>query len=293
MKKTCAFAALMAASILIANSAAPADGKNRKVTLFNNSSDTIKELYASPITAKTWEENLLANRTLEAGQSISANIDNGTAECHYDLKIVLASGRSIDHHDVDICAVTKWAVTDSGDSFEDASSASAKPSAPAPNHPAPIPAAARTAPAASHAALARLKMVRAQDPQSLVADLQANGYAAELGVDKVGDPMITSSVAGTKFQIFFYNCTNHAQCATVTFHSGYDMPDNSTPLDLMNDWNRSKRFGRAYLDKETDPILEMDVDLDDGGEAPLLFIDNIEFWAGILSDFEKRIGYRK
>jgi hypothetical protein len=61
----------------------------------------------------------------------------------------------------------------------------------------------------------------------------------------------------------------------------------------MNEWNRGERFGRGYLDKENDPIIEMDLDLDDGGVAPLLFIDNIEFWASILSKFEKHIGYRK
>ena len=142
------------------------------------------------------------------------------------------------------------------------------------------------------AAPAGAQMVHAQDPQSVVSALQNGGYAAKLGVDKVGDPMITSGVSGTTFQIFFYNCTNHLNCATVTFHSGYDLAQ-GPPLELINEWNRGQRFGRAYLDKENDPILEMDVDLDDGGVAPLLFIDNIEFWASVVQKFEKQIGYRK
>ena len=135
-------------------------------------------------------------------------------------------------------------------------------------------------------------LVRAQDPQSLVRALQNGGYQAKLGVDRVGDPMITSGFSGTSFQIFFYNCTNHTQCATVQFHSGYDF-DHPLPLETINEWNRSERFGRAYLDKESDPILEMDVDLDDGGLSPALFIDNIEFWTSVLGKFEKHIGYRK
>ncbi|MFL6845857.1 MAG: YbjN domain-containing protein [Allosphingosinicella sp.] len=139
---------------------------------------------------------------------------------------------------------------------------------------------------------AQAEMVRGQDPQSLVNALQGAGYAAKLGTDKVGDPMITSGASGTSFQIFFYNCTDHKQCATVTFHSGYDLTE-SPGLERMNEWNRGNRFGRAYLDKENDPILEMDVDLDDGGLAPLLFIDNVEFWTSVLADFEKHIGYRK
>jgi hypothetical protein len=139
---------------------------------------------------------------------------------------------------------------------------------------------------------AQAQMVRGQDPGSVVEALRGGGYAATLGTDKVGDPMVTSGVGGTTFQVFFYNCTDHRECATVTFHSGYDL-NNTVSLEQINAWNRGKRFGRAYLDAENDPILEMDVDLDDGGVSPLLFIDNIEFWASVLGDFERHIGYRQ
>ena len=134
--------------------------------------------------------------------------------------------------------------------------------------------------------------MRGQDPSSVARALTATGRTAKLGTDGVGDPMITSALNGTNYQLFFYNCTNHRDCATVQFHSGYHL---TTPVSLqtINEWNRSQRFGRAYLDKESDPILEMDVDLDDGGVIPLLFIDNVEFWESILPKFENHIGYRK
>lgn len=139
---------------------------------------------------------------------------------------------------------------------------------------------------------AAAQMVRAQDPQSVVTALQNAGYTAKLGTDKVGDPMITSAVGGTTFQIYFYNCTANRNCATVQFHSGYDLRT-VTSLETINQWNRTQRFGRAYLDGENDPILEMDVDLDDGGVSAALFIDNIEFWTSVLSGFERHIGYRR
>jgi hypothetical protein len=141
------------------------------------------------------------------------------------------------------------------------------------------------------AAPAGAQMVKAQDPQSLVRALQGGGYSAKLGTDKVGDPMITSGSSGTTFQVFFYNCTAHKACATVQFHAGYDF-DKPLPLDKINEWNSSERFGRAYLDKESDPILEMDLDLDDGGLSTALFIDNVQFWTSVLTAFEKHIGYR-
>ena len=139
---------------------------------------------------------------------------------------------------------------------------------------------------------AQAQMVNAQEPNSVVSALLDAGYSAKLGTDAVGDPMITSSVGGTSFQIFFYNCVQHKACATVQFHSGYDL-ESPVGLELINNWNRTQRFARAFLDKENDPVLEMDVDLDDGGMSRLLFIDNIEFWDTILVEFEKRIGYRK
>jgi len=152
--------------------------------------------------------------------------------------------------------------------------------------------AAATLAVTALAAPAQAQLVKAQDPQSLMRALQNAGYAAQLGVDGVGDPKITSASGGTTFQIFFYNCTDHKECATIQFHSGYDL-DKAPSFELINEWSRGQRFARAYLDKENDPILEMDVDLDDGGLSPALFIDNMEFWTASLAKFEKHIGFRK
>ena len=143
---------------------------------------------------------------------------------------------------------------------------------------------------ASAAPAADPQMVRAQDPQSLVRAMQARGYLAELTADQTGDPMIRSAASGTNFQVLFYNCTNHRECATIQFHVGYDLKT-APALESINEWNRSQRFGSAHLDKENDPILEMDVDLDDGGLSPLLFIDNLEFWTSAMGRFEKHIGF--
>src|SRR4051812_41940222 len=112
-----AAAAALARSLARPAGAAP-DGKNRKVTVVNVSTQTVRELYASPITATTWEEDLLGQRTLTAGQSISANIDNGTTECYYDLKAVMANGKAWEHREVNVCAASKWVIGDSGESLQ-------------------------------------------------------------------------------------------------------------------------------------------------------------------------------
>jgi hypothetical protein len=103
--------------VATASGASSTDGKNRKILVQNISSQTIRELYASPITAKTWEEDLLGSRTLGPNESISANIDNGTNQCEYDLKAVRANGSAAIERDVNVCARSKWAIGDTGDSL--------------------------------------------------------------------------------------------------------------------------------------------------------------------------------
>ena len=119
MRKAFALVAAIAAAASFAPVAAAApDGKNRKVTVENISSQTLRELYASPVTSKTWEEDLLGQRTLAAGSNISANIDNGTTQCYYDLKAVMANGREHIQRNINVCAVSKWVVGDTGTSVQ-------------------------------------------------------------------------------------------------------------------------------------------------------------------------------
>jgi hypothetical protein len=127
------------------------------------------------------------------------------------------------------------------------------------------------------------------DPQKLAAVLQAAGYQAELGKDNTGDPMITSAAAGSKFVVLFYNCTDHAGCTTIQFQTAWAMKVKPT-LSAVNEWNHGNRFGRAYIDKEGDPGIMMDVNLDKGGMPPGLFRDNLEVWVAVMGNFKKAIG---
>jgi hypothetical protein len=126
------------------------------------------------------------------------------------------------------------------------------------------------------------------DPQQLVATIQGAGYQAELGTDNVGDPMITSAAVGSKFVVLFYNCTNHAACSTIQFQTAWAMKNKPT-LDAINDWNHGNRFARAYIDKEGDPGIMMDVNLDKGGMSPSLFRDNLEVWVAVIGKFAKQL----
>ncbi len=119
MRSFVMLAAAVAASILAAPAAAAPDGKNRKVLVQNNSAESIFYLHASPITSTTWEEDLLGSgRVVLAGANVNANIDNGTAECRYDLKATMASGREHVRRDVNVCATSRWIIGPAGDVIE-------------------------------------------------------------------------------------------------------------------------------------------------------------------------------
>jgi len=44
------------------------------------------------------------------------------------------------------------------------------------------------------------------------------------------------------------------------------------------------------LDKDGDPMIKQDLDVDDGGVSRLLFEDNLEYWVLVLSEFAEYIG---
>lgn len=118
MKRLVSIAAFVAFALAAASPASASDdGKDRKVTVENLSSQSINYLYASPVTSTTWEEDLLGQTVIVSAASKVANLDNGTNECNYDLKIVMANGKEYIHRGVNICVVAWWAVGDAADTL--------------------------------------------------------------------------------------------------------------------------------------------------------------------------------
>ena len=112
------FAAVAVASSIPGAAWAASDGKNRNVTVENVASQSIYYLYASPATSTTWEEDLLGSGTIPSGESKVANIDNGSNECIYDLKVVMADGKEHIKRRVNVCAVSRWVIGESGNSIQ-------------------------------------------------------------------------------------------------------------------------------------------------------------------------------
>jgi hypothetical protein len=60
----------------------------------------------------------------------------------------------------------------------------------------------------------------------------------------------------------------------------------------MNDYNRENRWGRAYLDKDGDPVIEYDVLFTDQLIDEKAFHEALDIWNSVLSQFHKTIDWR-
>jgi hypothetical protein len=135
------------------------------------------------------------------------------------------------------------------------------------------------------------------DPQTVVAYLQAEGYRAKLNANSEGKeqtvgPWIQTSEGGTNITISFLNCKNKKQCEDISFSSAWNFEDGKGPAAApLHQWNADKRFTKAYLDREGDPVLEMDVLFSEGQLDRQTFATALDIFTDAIGKFEDVIGW--
>lgn len=122
--------------------------------------------------------------------------------------------------------------------------------------------------------------------QEIAKVLQDKGYKAQIGEDQDGDPTISSAADGSNFQVYFFGC-KAGRCNSIQFHAAYDLA-NGMALERINTWNRTKRFGRAFLDDVQDPFVQMDVDLEHGSTTESVS-NNLDTWLQVQRAFRTYI----
>lgn len=105
---------------------------------------------------------------------------------------------------------------------------------------------------------------------------------AEIEDGPNGDPMIRGDLDGLTYAVLFSNCTDGEDCEDLNFYAGF--ADTNPGLEVINSWNRDKRFARAYLDHEDDACVEMDLDLVEGVSAAYLD-SQFGLWAMVVGQF--------
>lgn len=103
---------------------------------------------------------------------------------------------------------------------------------------------------------AAAQTVSAANPQSVVQALRDLGYRATLDTDNQGNPKISSAIEGVNYTIFFYGCENTQLCEDLQFSAGFDLANGTTEFS-MNDWNRDRIIGKAFVNENNDPFIQM------------------------------------
>lgn len=84
---------------------------DRHVEIVNKTGRALTELYASKVGAKSWEEDILGRDTLDNGDSVTVNVNDGTGACKFDFKAVFEDGKSIEKASIDVCAISTFTYT--------------------------------------------------------------------------------------------------------------------------------------------------------------------------------------
>ena len=105
----------------------------------------------------------------------------------------------------------------------------------------------------------------ADNPEAVAAAIRDMGYRAEMKTDSKGKPKISSSTEGVNFSIYFYGCDDkNLGCDSIQLQAGFDVREPRSQ-DIITDWNSRKRYAKASLTKEGDPIIRLDINLDKDG----------------------------
>jgi len=106
------------------------------------------------------------------------------------------------------------------------------------------------------------RKVVASISQSEMKDLmEAEGYSASINDDKI----LIWKIEGICAQMFVAEDEK-----SIQFHVSFS--DGNATLKKVNQWNRSRKYSRTYLDDDGDPHLELDLDIE-GGVTEARIID--------------------
>lgn len=113
-------------------------------------------------------------------------------------------------------------------------------------------------------------------PEIYARAVETAGFAITNRTDR----FIQIDMFGLKVQLF-------PQPTSAQLFAGFSSSRSMSPV-VINEWNRTKRFSRSYIDREGDPILESDIDLE-GGVTEKAIVTWIQTFAISLRAFNSML----
>lgn len=87
-----------------------AEAADRRIKVINKSDYPMVKFQASNTKRKSWEEDILGDKTLMPGQSVIVNIDDGSGSCMFDLRATFEGSRKAEKRGVNVCTMTSWTI---------------------------------------------------------------------------------------------------------------------------------------------------------------------------------------
>ena len=106
------FAAAAGVLLALTSTATPSVAEDRRVRIINDTRHTMVRFYASNSSRTDWEEDILGQRVLPAGQSVMINIDDGTGACLFDFKAVFDDGDVLTRSPINVCQISEYRYTE-------------------------------------------------------------------------------------------------------------------------------------------------------------------------------------
>ena len=106
---------ILSSVLVLVSGVVPAFAEDLVFMLDNKSSSAIHEFYASPVDVNEWEQDILGQDVLEAGNFARITIKDGRSVCNYDLKIVFADGEEMEEQAINLCETGSYTVSDPGE----------------------------------------------------------------------------------------------------------------------------------------------------------------------------------
>lgn len=132
------------------------------------------------------------------------------------------------------------------------------------------------------------ELVRADDPDSVLAALRAAGFSAELRRTRRGDPLISAATPdGLPFHTRFFGCRDGTDCTSLQLLAGFAA--RRVPAETVNDWNAALRFGRVHVTEGGQPLLAFDLLLEPGGLTPAQFAARLALWERLMDETLARL----
>ena len=120
----------------------------------------------------------------------------------------------------------------------------------------------------------------------VAAWLGKQGIQATQHNDSNGADILSGATNGVNFDVYFYDC-DADRCRSIQFAAGWSGLQAMT-AQRINDWNKDKRFIRAYLTPENKVFGEYDLVVSPGGtweELDHAFVN----WRSMIVDFKSYI----